>query len=110
MQKNKYSMYKQTREPFRLRTLKDGLFCLVLMNSISVTTAGTLEDIRARGTLHCGINEGLKGFAEQGTDKKWTGFDVDFCRAVAAAVLPTASTLLIDINKFRGFGLPVSII
>jgi general L-amino acid transport system substrate-binding protein len=48
--------------------------------------ASTLEDVKKRGKLLCGVNPGLTGFAEA-VDKKWAGFDVDFCRAVAAAVL-----------------------
>jgi general L-amino acid transport system substrate-binding protein len=47
-----------------------------------------LADIRSRGQLTCGVNGGLPGFSflEQGTGA-WSGFDVDYCRAVAAAVL-----------------------
>ncbi|CAN1559019.1 HisJ ABC-type amino acid transport/signal transduction systems, periplasmic component/domain [Rhabdaerophilaceae bacterium] len=47
---------------------------------------GTLEQLRQRGTLQCGVSTGLYGFSFQ-QDGKWTGFDVDFCRALAAAVL-----------------------
>ena len=48
--------------------------------------AGTLADVRARGTLNCGVSEGLVGFSAQDSHKEWVGFDVDFCRAVSAAV------------------------
>ncbi len=48
--------------------------------------SGTLEQVRQRGTLQCGVSTGLYGFSFQ-QDGKWAGFDVDFCRAVAAAVL-----------------------
>lgn len=47
--------------------------------------AGTLEDVKGRGELVCGVNEGLPGFAIE-RDGVWQGFDVDFCRAVAAAI------------------------
>ena len=47
--------------------------------------AATLEEVKQRGRLVCGVNEGLPGFAVLKGDK-WEGFDVDFCRAVAAAV------------------------
>ena len=47
----------------------------------------TLDDVKARGTLNCGVNAGLLGFAEKGSDGTWAGLDVDYCRAVAAAVL-----------------------
>ena len=52
--------------------------------------ASTLDDVRARGKLNCIINTGLAGFAAPDDKGKWTGFDVDFCRAVAAAVLGDA--------------------
>jgi general L-amino acid transport system substrate-binding protein len=49
--------------------------------------AATLEDVKARGKLLCGVNPGLQGFAQADGNKAWAGFDVDFCKAVAAAVL-----------------------
>ena len=49
--------------------------------------AGTLETVKQRGTLLCGVSEGLGGFSEKDAQGNWSGFDVDFCRAVAAAVL-----------------------
>lgn len=51
------------------------------------TQAGTLEDVKARGELNCIVTTGLQGFAAPDDDGRWAGFDVDFCRAVAAAVL-----------------------
>lgn len=52
--------------------------------------AATLDDIKARGALKCGVNPNLQGFAVKGEDGTWVGFDVDFCRAVAAAALGDA--------------------
>ena len=49
--------------------------------------ASTLDDVRARGKLNCIINTGLAGFAAPDDKGNWTGFDVDFCKAVAAATL-----------------------
>ncbi len=46
-----------------------------------------LEAIKARGELRCGVSEGVPGFSAQDASGRWTGLDVDFCRAVAAAVL-----------------------
>ena len=46
-----------------------------------------LRQVRQRGTLVCGINGQLPGFSSLGADGRYTGFDVEFCRAVAAAVL-----------------------
>ena len=52
----------------------------------SSAMAGTLDDVRARGTLICGVSEGLPGFSEKDSSGVWRGFDVDFCKAVAAVV------------------------
>ncbi|KAF0122603.1 MAG: proteinral L-amino acid transport system substrate-binding protein, partial [Xanthobacteraceae bacterium] len=45
----------------------------------------TLDAIRARGHLECGVHLGLPGFSFANDKGEWTGLDVDFCRAVAAA-------------------------
>lgn len=50
-------------------------------------TAGTLDDVKARGKLNCGVTTGLVGFAAPNASGRWEGFDVAICRAVAAAVL-----------------------
>jgi general L-amino acid transport system substrate-binding protein len=49
--------------------------------------AGTLDDVKARGTLNCGVTTGLVGFAAPDANGVWEGFDVGLCRALAAAVL-----------------------
>ena len=49
--------------------------------------AATLDDIRARGNLICGTNTGLVGFAAPDANGEWQGFDVAYCRALAAAIL-----------------------
>ena len=48
--------------------------------------AGTLEDVKAKGFLQCGVNTGLPGFGNPDASGNWTGLDVDYCRAIAAAV------------------------
>jgi general L-amino acid transport system substrate-binding protein len=53
--------------------------------------AATLDAIRARGTLVCGVNTGLAGFAQPDSQGVWRGFDVDYCRAVALALFNDAS-------------------
>ena len=55
--------------------------------------AGTLDDVKARGTLNCGVTTGLVGFAAPDANGEWKGFDVAVCRAVAAAVLGDASAV-----------------
>ncbi len=48
--------------------------------------ASTLDDVKAKGFVQCGISQGLPGFATRDDKGKWKGLDVDFCRAVAAAI------------------------
>ena len=52
----------------------------------SCAHAATLEEVRARGELRCGVNIGLAGFSAPDDKGEWQGLDVDFCRAVAAAI------------------------
>ncbi|MFC0410013.1 amino acid ABC transporter substrate-binding protein [Roseomonas elaeocarpi] len=53
--------------------------------------SNTIDAIKARGSLVCGTNTGLAGFAQPDSQGVWKGFDVDFCRSVAAAILGDAS-------------------
>src|SRR6056297_2848065 len=55
--------------------------------SAGMASAATLDDVKARGTLNCGVTTGLVGFAAPNAAGEWEGFDVAICRAVAAAVL-----------------------
>jgi general L-amino acid transport system substrate-binding protein len=50
------------------------------------SAAQTLNAVKQRGTLNCGVSQGLPGFSSMDENNTWTGFDVDFCRAVAAAI------------------------
>ncbi len=54
---------------------------------VSIANAGTLNEVLKRGHLKCAINTGLPGFAYTDDKGNWTGFDVAYCRALAAAVL-----------------------
>jgi general L-amino acid transport system substrate-binding protein len=47
----------------------------------------TLDTIKSRGQVVCGVNVGLAGFSQADSNGKWSGLDVDICRAIAAAVL-----------------------
>lgn len=51
--------------------------------------AGTLQDVQAKGFVQCGVSQGLPGFSTP-VDGKWQGIDVDYCRALAAAVFGDA--------------------
>ncbi|NIY71797.1 transporter substrate-binding domain-containing protein [Marivivens donghaensis] len=71
----------------------------VLLGAVAVAgltaaaaSAATLDDVKARGSLNCGVSSGLTGFSEPDANGVWQGFDVAVCRAIGAAVLedPTA--------------------
>lgn len=57
-----------------------------LIATTGMAGAATLDDVKAKGFLQCGVSTGLVGFAAPDAGGNWDGFDVDFCRAVAAAV------------------------
>ena len=58
--------------------------------SVPALAQKTLEAVKARGQLVCGVSQGLPGFSNPDAKGNWSGFDVDFCKAVAAAVLGSA--------------------
>ena len=63
----------------------------VLMGSamaVAATTAGaaTLDDVKAKGSVQCGVSQGLPGFSNPDDQGKWTGLDVDYCFALSAAI------------------------
>lgn len=58
-----------------------------------MASAGTLDNVKAAGKLKCGVSQGLPGFSTPDDAGKWTGLDVDYCRAVAAAVLGDAEAV-----------------
>jgi general L-amino acid transport system substrate-binding protein len=54
-------------------------------------SAATLDDVKAKGFIQCGVSQGLPGFSNPDANGNWSGIDVDLCRAVAAAVFGDAS-------------------
>ena len=66
-------------------------------------SAGTLDDVKARGVLRCVVSTGIAGFAYPDANGVWKGFDIDFCRATAAAVLgdPTKIKAVTSTGKTR---------
>ena len=58
----------------------------VSLAGISAASAGTLDDVKSKGFIQCGVSQGLIGFSNPDDKNNWTGLDVDFCRAVAGAV------------------------
>lgn len=63
----------------------------VMALGVTAASAGTLQDVQARGELRCIVSTGLAGFAYTDSAGNYQGFDADFCRATAAAVLGDAS-------------------
>ena len=55
--------------------------------------AGTLDDVKAKGFVQCGVTTGLAGFAAPDDQGNWKGLDVDVCRAIAAAIFGDAAKL-----------------
>lgn len=62
------------------------LLAAVLILPATVAQAGTLDQVKKRGFLMCGSNPGRAGFGLQDANGRWAGLDIDFCRALAAAV------------------------
>jgi general L-amino acid transport system substrate-binding protein len=62
------------------------LMALAFIFAAQGASAQTLKTVKDRGTLNCGANGTLAGFGLPDAQGKWTGLDVDLCRAVAAAV------------------------
>lgn len=52
----------------------------------TAASAGTLDDIKQKGFVQCGVTTSLAGFAVPDSNNNWTGMDVDFCRAIASAI------------------------
>jgi general L-amino acid transport system substrate-binding protein len=63
----------------------------LVAGAASLAHAATLDDVKAKGFVQCGINTGLPGFAYKDDAGEWQGFDVDYCKALAAAVFGDAS-------------------
>jgi general L-amino acid transport system substrate-binding protein len=66
--------------------LASALVLSVLVYGVVAAQSATLDQVRARGHLVCGVNTGLAGFSAPDDRGRWTGIDIDFCRAVAAAL------------------------
>ena len=79
-----------------LHTLKKHWFTASALCALAVLVAPahagkTLDAIKARGQLVCGVSSGVAGFSQADSAGKWSGIDVDVCRAIAASVLGDAN-------------------
>jgi general L-amino acid transport system substrate-binding protein len=66
------------------------LAAATLLVGVTTASAQTLKSVQERGHLLCGVSEGLPGFSAPDAGGAWTGFDVDFCRALSAAIFNDA--------------------
>ena len=64
---------------------------LTLAATVPAHAGKTIDAIKARGQVVCGVNTGLAGFSAADSSGNWSGLDVDVCKAVAAALLSDAS-------------------
>jgi general L-amino acid transport system substrate-binding protein len=71
----------------QLKTLAAAVAALSALMAAPAHAGKTLDNIKAKGQVVCGVNTGLAGFAAADSAGKWSGLDVDVCRALAAAVL-----------------------
>jgi len=69
------------------RALVTAAFAAPALAPLTATAGPTLDAIKQKGVLRCGVNTGLLGFSAPDSQGKWTGLDADFCRAVATAIL-----------------------
>ncbi len=67
------------------------MIAVVLLMSLPAQAGKTLDAIKSRGQLVCGVHTGLAGFSQADTQGNWSGLDVDYCRAIAAAILGDAT-------------------
>src|ERR1700748_608404 len=69
-----------------MTTLAFAAAIALAMPRITPAHSATLDQVKQRGSLNCGANGQLPGFGLPDAQGNWTGLDVDFCRAVAAAI------------------------
>ncbi|MGB5867973.1 MAG: amino acid ABC transporter substrate-binding protein [Arcobacteraceae bacterium] len=67
-----------------LKTLSLSVATIALASTVS--TADTLDQVKQKGYLSCGVSTGIPGFSTTDSSGKWKGLDVDMCRAVASAI------------------------
>ena len=75
----------------KLSTLAAAAAAVVTLTATPAHAGKTIDAIKARGQIICGVNPSLPGFAAADSQGNWTGFDVDVCKAVAATILNDAT-------------------
>jgi general L-amino acid transport system substrate-binding protein len=75
----------------KLSTLAAAAAAVVTLTATPAHAGKTIDAIKARGQVICGVNPSLPGFAAADSQGNWAGFDVDICKAVSATVLSDAT-------------------
>lgn len=75
----------------RTKVVLGALVATGALASLPAHAGKTLDSIKAKGQVVCGVNTGLAGFSQADASGNWTGLDVDICKAIAAAVLGDAN-------------------
>jgi general L-amino acid transport system substrate-binding protein len=69
-----------------LKGILAGAAALIATAGVASAQTKTLDTVKSRGSLSCGVNVGLAGFSQPDDKGNWTGLDVDYCKAIAAAI------------------------
>ncbi|MEL6203393.1 MAG: amino acid ABC transporter substrate-binding protein [Pseudomonadota bacterium] len=76
------------------KTLLTGILgAAALALTASTASAATLDDVKAKGFIQCGVSQGLPGFSNPDADGNWSGMDVDLCKGIAAAIFGDAEAV-----------------
>ena len=75
----------------------------VFLAAVQAEAGATLDRVRSKKVLRCGVSEGLPGFSIQDPSGRWTGMDADFCRAVAAAMGPGVKVEFVPLTASARF-------
>jgi hypothetical protein len=88
------------------------LTALALAATTGAASAGpTLDAIKQRGTLVCGVHTGLTGFSAPDNTGKYAGIDVDYCKALAAAILGSADKVkYVPLTAQQRFAQPARVV
>jgi general L-amino acid transport system substrate-binding protein len=76
-----------------MKLLKVLVVCITVLGMAAITTAGTFEDVKAKGFIQAGVNGSLFGFGKADDKGVWKGLDVDCARAVSVAVFGSPDKL-----------------
>ncbi len=80
-------------KPWNVPNVLSATLVVAALGVTGAASASTLDDVKSNGVLRCVVSTGVPGFAYPDASGTWKGFDIDFCRATAAAVLGDSSKI-----------------